>query len=325
MAESGVKRVVFVVKTDPKDLRELSSEDDRLKSIEDARFWIASLLGDIYGELLGDANLAINQSPNLLDKVYKVLGRRPNISPDSDYAWMPKSDFTKNYNRALLSVMGTLSARDLLYTRSTFWDEKPEADDFARYVFKLLNQGLPIDILENSYAENALALREKIYRAVHKTDGSSRASSSPMIDESSNTISRSRGNGDEVHALSGVSNQEFFGNDFFTGARHQNTDLAELKDQGDAMLVGAVERLERHGYVELSQLQRASALDLIDRANLSTDELVALARELTSYGIYLTYHPSVLYRLSPEVRSELRPPRGQNFEYRPSTNSYRPR
>jgi hypothetical protein len=320
---SASMRIVIVIKEGAKDYREVPAQD-KLTTKEDFTAWASQELHYVFSELFNTYPVTLDHNPSLEAKVYKLLGKRPGIAEGSPLEWMPKSDFIKNYNRALYQLMGGLNGAQLLFMRSSFWDQSPTADTFAKTTYETLNQGVSSDVMANTYAEKALELRERLYRSIHKTDsGSNRSSTSPV--EVENTVSYSRGQGQEVHSLSGVSSQAEFGNDFFTGNKHSNIALSELQLHSNLDVTNAVEHLARHGYTEISELQGADAQQVLNRTNLSLAELIPVARELVEYGVFLRYPLSVLYKMEPAVRTELRSPKNRNFQYDVRTNTYSPR
>jgi len=326
----GNSRLVFVIKKNVKDYRDPDTAPEGIiKDQEDAQVWLANKLDDLYTKFFSEANLDINLK---FDQIYNSLAKRPGVPEDSPRAYISKSEFASVYTKALDIFMSKLSGDEVLHIRPSFWDKKPVADEFAVTMFTLLKQNSSTVAFTDGFEENASSLRNRLYNQIHRLDsGGGHAgfgnggASGRSVEAGLASGVRSRGDGAEVHSLSGASAQATFATDFFTGFDHQNVQLSEIQNQMSPTARNAAQRIQQYGVTELSNLNGRNALELMNQTNISVVELTALAVTLADHGVYFRYPPQVYFKIPQDVRVVIKHPSGNSFGYSTRSNTYRPR
>lgn len=316
----GQRRILFVIKNGAKDYRDSISDAHRLITKDDFSQWIANELMTAFDKLIKPNIFSVDHRDPNFAKAHNILSGRRGVARDQARARMSESEFQIAFSRAYSSFMASLKGMEVLHVRPSFWDEKPLVDSEALDLFRTIYQGRNAEEFQQNFTAETLKLRERLYSFLHRySSGRMNGYASSVDIESVSVRGLSRMEQDAVFV--GSENQVDFGQDFFAGAKHQYAPISDLAITKSAMSP-LVEKLERAGYTEMTQLSGANALVVLEKSNMSVSDLITVAREAAEHGVYLRYPPQIYFQLSLAERMELKPPSIRKFFYNPLTNNY---
>jgi hypothetical protein len=313
--EKPTPRVLIVMKAGVKDYRVTESS---LESQDAVASWVSVQLEEMMYRLSKPRAFAMVPGDSFFQKAYELLATAPKrnskLTPD---------EFVKAFPTALAKLQSTLTALDLLYFRSSFWDESPAPDDFAKQAYALMTQGSS-ELFEAEFKSRVLFLRNKLRDLIHERPLRSyfNFASPPLESEPDIAIHSSAPTGNADIVFSGISSQEIFGMDFQSGSNHQFQDLKGLTDPFGSDISHVVEALEQHGYTQMTQLQGISADELMRRCHFNLAEFKSLAETLSAYGVFFRYSKALYYKFESQERVMLSAPRNRVFVWDPSRNRY---
>ena len=250
------------------------------------------------------------------EKAFALLGQ----STTENIA-LTKSEFARTFPAAFAALQSTVTALDFLYFRPSFWDEVPVADDFAKRAYVLMTQGSSQEF-EASFTTQSLLLRKKLLALLHKKPARAFYNFAAPPVEPAGAMHSSAPSGDASVELSGVSMQQVFGTDFQMGHDHNLQSLHDLMDPFGDDISHVIEKLEQHGYTQMTQLRGLNADKLMNTCHFDFAELKALAETMSANGIFFTYSWPLFRQFTPRERTMLSHPKHRVFQWNPTTNRY---
>ncbi len=325
----SASRLIIVIRDQIQDFRQLRRNQTQITNRSQALDWINTELTSLFKTLFEPTVFHAMDFPEVVKKSYPLLGKRPKVPDGHPRKWLTKQQFVRAYEIALSTMLQNISTSDLLYFRPSFWDDNPLPDRKAVQLFHYSNQrgSQSVDQFVTNFSANALRLRETLYRHIHRTSISGGRGHGTSSDYKPTEYFINRGmsttRGDNTQELSGVSPQEVYGLDFLASRGSENIPISEAMQFASYDVQRIAQRLEQAGLSDMSQLYFLDASSLETQSPfLTINEIERLALELTQHKIFFTYPNSIYFRLSPDVRTIVRPPRTRNFEWNPRAQTY---